>query len=100
MFLYETPLIVNVSASLEATLLMVPAVNRQTFAGPFNTVGNVIAFGFLQIGVLPLAVLGVVAELALLKTFKSAKVPYKRYFNDIRASALYSSWSQSYRKEC
>ncbi|HEY0587488.1 MAG TPA: hypothetical protein VGD52_15230, partial [Pseudoduganella sp.] len=62
---------------------MVPEVNRQTLAGPFKTVGNVIALGFLQIAVLPLAVLCVVAELAVPRTFKSAKVPYKRYFNDI-----------------
>jgi hypothetical protein len=39
---YDTPLIVNVLACLEDTLSIVPAVNKQTFAGPFNTVGNVI----------------------------------------------------------
>jgi hypothetical protein len=46
---YDTPLMVNVCASLEATLSMVPAVNRHTFAGPFNTVGNVIGFGLLHV---------------------------------------------------
>jgi len=60
MFLYDTPLIVNVSANLDATLLMVPEVNRQTLEGPFITVGNVIALALLQT-----AVLAVFAALAV-----------------------------------
>ncbi|WP_229417058.1 hypothetical protein [Massilia eburnea] len=79
MFRYETPLIVNVSASLDATLVIVPEVNRQTLAGPFNTVGKVIAFGLLQIAV----DFCIFAALALLRILKSANIPNKQEFNDI-----------------
>jgi hypothetical protein len=71
MFLYDTPLIVNVSACLEATLLISPEVNKQTLAGPFNTVGKVIDLGLLQIAV----DFCIIAALALLRILKSANIP-------------------------
>jgi len=78
---YDTPLIVNVSASLEETLSIVPEVNRQTFAGPFNTVGNVIGFGLLQVApaVPPPAGFGAAeAAPAVAKAMTRAEIPPTR----------------------
>jgi hypothetical protein len=77
-FAYDTPLIVSVSASLDATLSMVPEVNRQTFAGPFNTIGNVIGLGLLQVApdVLPPAAFGAADAAGVLpKAISRLKIP-------------------------
>jgi hypothetical protein len=83
-FAYDTPLIVNVLASLEDTLSMVPEVTRQTFAGPFNKVGNVIGWGLLQIAPAVPPVFGAAyAEETLPKAIIRLNSPPTRYCNDI-----------------
>jgi hypothetical protein len=77
---YDTPLIVNVSAPLEATLSMVPAVTRQTLAAPFRTVGKLIGFGLAQVA---LDLGAAIAVWALPRARASPTMVPARYCQDV-----------------